>query len=194
MPRTTRTFIAIEVPKARAIKLQRLQTLIAPDVPSARWTGFEQFHLTLAFLGDVDERDLTEVCRAVEEAVEGFDPFPLQIEGLGVFPDTDKPRVLWAGLTGEGLEDLHALREAVFEAAKNAGYPPDPKFAAHLTIGRLKFKNDSPPDLEHLLRHFQLWNGGQFEVEEVVTFGSELGPEGSSYTRFATAALLGANG
>ena len=122
MPSTTRTFIAISVPKARAIKLQRLQTLIAPEVPSARWTPFTQFHLTLAFLGDVDERDLPKICRAVAAAAAVHDPFDLQIEGLGVFPDLTKPRVLWTALVGEGLETLHELREAIRDAVTAVGY------------------------------------------------------------------------
>ncbi len=191
MPRTSRTFIGITVPKARAIKLQRLQTLIAPEVPTARWTPFEQFHLTLAFLGDVDERDLTEVCNAVAEVAQGFDPFDLSIMGLGVFPDLSKPRVLWAGLEGEGLEPLYQLRQAICAAMVEVGYAPEPKFQAHLTLGRIKLKNDAEVDLSPLLRHFQTWNGGLFEVSEVVTFGSELAAEVSVHTAFATAPLLG---
>lgn len=191
MPRTSRTFIGIPVPKARSIKLQRLQTLIAPEVPTVRWTPFEQFHLTLAFLGDVDQRDLTEVCRAVAEVCAPFDPFGLSIMGLGVFPDLAKPRVLWAGLEGDGLKTLFELREAINAAMIAIDYAPDPKFHAHLTLGRVKLSRDTETDLSPLLRHFQTWNGGLFEVSEVITFGSDLSVEGAAHTAFSTAPLLG---
>ena len=68
MARTTRTFIALAVPSALGEKLTRLQGLLAPKVPAARWSSSPPFHMTLAFLGDVHDTDLHKVCKAVAEA------------------------------------------------------------------------------------------------------------------------------
>src|SRR3712207_4852247 len=103
MARTTRTFVAIAVPGDRAANLGRLQALIAPEMPGARWVAPTHFHATPAFLGDVPDTDLDVVCRAVAEASVGFDPFELRLEALGVFPNPTRPRVVWVGLGGPGL-------------------------------------------------------------------------------------------
>ena len=65
MSRPTRTFVAIPIPADQAERLSRLQSLIAPQLPSARWVKPEEFHLTLAFLGDVDDGDLPRICTAI---------------------------------------------------------------------------------------------------------------------------------
>ena len=98
MPKTTRTFIAIPIPPTPGDKLTRLQNLLAPQVPAARWASTLPFHMTLAFLGDVPDTDLNTVCKAVAQACGPVPPFELRLEGVGAFPSPAKPRVLWAGL------------------------------------------------------------------------------------------------
>ncbi len=139
MSRATRTFVALPIPQERAEKLARLQSLIAPELPTARWVEPEKFHLTLAFLGDVPDADLTLLCRTVADAVLSFPPFELSLEGLGVFPDPTRPRVVWAGVTGSDLEQLSVTQKAVAAAVASVGYPlEDDRFSPHITLGRLK--------------------------------------------------------
>src|SRR4051812_38775134 len=118
MPQTTRTFVAIPVPGDKARKLERLQQLLAAELPGVRWVDPGHFHLTLAFLGDVDVADLDKVCRAAGEAAATFAPIDLVIEGPGAFPNPSRPRTLWVGLTGPGLGDLGRLQEAVAGAVR----------------------------------------------------------------------------
>src|SRR5262245_8458674 len=119
MPRTTRTFIAIAIPAPLGEKLTRLQAQLAPSVPGVRWTTTSPFHVTLAFLGDVDERDLNDLCKAVAEASAGIPRFEASVEGVGAFPDPARPRVIWAGLTAPDPSPLHELhKEAVRAATK----------------------------------------------------------------------------
>ena len=193
MPDTTRTFIALEIPADKREKLGRLQSLIAPDVPGTRWVDPGQFHVTLAFLGDVPHADLAGLCRAVGEVAAGHGPIDLRLEGLGVFPDPRRPRVAWVGLAGGGLEPLGALQQAVAEAASRAGYPPDQRFNPHVTIGYIKVSRgaDPQPDLTPLLRHYQRWMAGSFHAAEVVTFASNPTPDGPAYAALARAPLAG---
>jgi 2'-5' RNA ligase len=194
MPRTTRTFIAVVVAPDKAEKLGRLQSLIAPEIPNARWVDPKALHITLAFLGDVDDTELNGVCQSVEKAVASFEPFELRVEALGVFPNPDRPRTVWAGLTGPGLEPLKAIQQAVFQAVKDAGYPPpDDRFMPHVTIGRLKPGRDGSPDVGPLLRHYAGWSAGSFPVTEIVTLASNPTPEGPSYTALSRAELAGKN-
>jgi 2'-5' RNA ligase len=104
MAKTTRTFVAISIPENLGAKLGRLQSQLAAQIPGVRWASSGEFHLTLAFLGDVDDTDLNDVCRAVAEVSKDVEPFDLRIESFGVFPDAVRPRTLWTGLIGPGLE------------------------------------------------------------------------------------------
>ena len=192
MAHATRSFVAIALPPAQRTRLSRLQTLIAPDLPNARWTLGDQFHVTLAFLGDIPDVDLNGLCRAVAEAVLPLRPFDLTLQGLGAFPDPARPRVAWVGLNGPNLDDLVALRTAVVGAVTSAGYPPeDDRFTPHVTLGRIKTSRDAQPDMTALVSHYRAWSAGIIPVAEVVTYASTLTPEGPAYMPLARAPLRG---
>ncbi|SIN99186.1 2'-5' RNA ligase [Singulisphaera sp. GP187] len=189
--RTTRTFIAIPVPDALGTKLTRLQTLLAPDLPGVRWSVVSPFHLTLAFLGDVEDTELNKVCRTVEEVAADFPPFDLLLEGLGVFPNSTEARVIWVGLSGSGLSVLHEVREALASALAKAGYRCDETFTPHVTLGRLKRSRGEHPDLTRQLNHFRTWAAGLIHATELVSFASGQGQDGPEYSHLARAQFRG---
>src|SRR5918993_4268444 len=167
MARTTRTFVAIAVPELLGAKLTRLQRLLAPEIPGARWSEAHPFHLTLAFLGDVADVDLNPLCEAVAGAAADFEPFELRLEGLGVFPDPARARVAWVGLAGPGLPALAEPRERVAGAATmTLSLPVDSRFNPHITLGRLRVDRRKPLDLAPLLKHYRTWSAGSFAVTE----------------------------
>jgi 2'-5' RNA ligase len=190
MPDTTRTFLAVAVPDDLNTKLNRLQQQLAGEVPEARWAMIPPFHATLAFLGDVVDADLPAVCRAAADAVAGFGPFELTLEGIGAFPSPARPRVVWAGVAGAGLDALRQVQAAVAEAVAEAHYPTDDKpFHPHVTLGRLKPGRGPGCDLTRLVNHYKTWHAGPFAVPEVVTFASTLTREGPAYAPLARARL-----
>jgi 2'-5' RNA ligase len=192
MASTTRTFIAIAVPEVLGQKLTRLQTLLAPDLPGARWTTTMPFHLTLAFLGDVDDTDLVEVCRTSAASVAKFEPFSIRLEGLGTFPSPTRPRVVWVGVTGPGLGQLETLQKEVVKAVRAIDCPPDDdRFHAHVTLGRLKPGRGPSPDMDPLLKHYRTWAAGSFTVAEAVVYSSSFTPEGPLYAPLGYAPLRG---
>jgi 2'-5' RNA ligase len=189
MPHTTRTFIALPIPASLKAKLERLQRLIAPSLPDARWVEPAGFHITLAFLGDVDDLHLSSVCNAVAESVRGFSPIDLTIRSLGAFPDMSRPRVFWVGIEGD-LEELAALQAAVFAGAETAGYRPDAeKFRPHITLGRMKVKRGQEVDVTPLEAHYRTWAAGVFTADSVVTYASTGAADGPSYTPLGIASL-----
>jgi RNA 2',3'-cyclic 3'-phosphodiesterase len=196
MSRTTRTFIAIPIPPAPGDKLARLQNLLAPQVPAARWTTTLPFHMTLAFLGDVLDTDLNAVCKAVAQACAAFAPFELRLEGVGAFPKPARPRVLWAGLRTPDPQVLEGLQKSVVHAVTNAGYrPDDQRFTPHATLARIRpdRRDPLPGDLTAILAPHQIWSGGSFKVTEVITYGSTLSADGPVYAPLARAVLTGRN-
>jgi RNA 2',3'-cyclic 3'-phosphodiesterase len=194
MRETTRTFIAIPIPDPVGQQLVRWQKALTPHVPGCRWTMSESlpFHITLAFLGDVHNKDLNELCLAVAAAGEPFSRFDLKVEGFGAFPGPGRPRVVWAGITAPDLSPLIALREAVVRAATESGYrPDDPRFHPHVTLGRIKSERGQPCDLTRVVEREQARPGGSFSVVEVVTYASAFEAGGASYAPLNRARLKG---
>src|SRR5215212_7826024 len=105
-----RTFLAVEVSDDVRARLKGLQDSLARAGASARWAA--DFHLTVLFLGDVEDRDLDRLCRAVAAVCAEHPAFTLGVEGVGCFPNPSRPRVLWAGVT-DGAAELTALNEAL---------------------------------------------------------------------------------
>ena len=189
---SARTFVALPIPDAQRSRLERLQTLLAPDLPGTRWVTPDQFHLTLAFLGDVPDLDLAPVCRAVAGACVGVDALMLNLQSLGTFPDPEQARTAWVGLAGPDLDRLLDLQRAIAAAVAKAGYPADggDRFEPHITLGRFKGGKGDLPDLSSQVAHFRTWSAGNFPVERVVTYASTIAPEGPTYMTLASAPLV----
>jgi len=195
MAQTTRTFIAIPLPDTIGDRLTRLQGRLAPQAPSVRWNATPPFHVTLAFLGDVPYVDLNAICGAVTAAARTVRRFELTVTGLGAFPNLSRPRVLWAGLEGPGLEPLSRLQRAVIAALDEVGcVPDDDRFSPHVTLGRIKPGRGSaqPDNLAAVVARHQTWSAGAFTVGEVVAFSSTVTPEGPAYAPLARAPLASA--
>ncbi len=192
MTATTRTFVAIAIPEPLGRKLARLQAALSSEVPRCRWVESLPFHATLAFLGDVRQADLSELCAAVATSTRMLESFEVELKGVGTFPDADRPRVIWTGLSREDLTPLLRLQNQIAVAAAPFGFLPDARgFHPHVTLGRMKPGRRSTCDLRGLLERYRSWAGGGFRVDEVITFASKLGKDGSTYDPLAMAPLAG---
>jgi RNA 2',3'-cyclic 3'-phosphodiesterase len=192
MSECTRTFIAIVVPEPVGRNLARLQTELAPEVSGCRWTSGSPFHMTLAFLGDVPNDELNPVCQIVASSAGSTEPFEIRVGGLGAFPTTSKPRVIWAGATAPNLKPLVDLQESIARSLARIGYrPDDQRFHPHVTLGRIKHDRQRVGDLAGLIERHRLWSAGQYRVEDVVIFASTLGPGGPRYEVLGRGPLAG---
>lgn len=181
MPRT-RTFIAVETSPDIRARSRALQDSLARSGAQVKWTSPGTMHITILFLGEVDDRDLHAVCRAVQEVAATEPAFSLRVSGVGAFPTPRRPKILWAGID-EGTEQLKRLYDRL-EAKLTAqgtyrkeerGYMP------HLTLGRVQRENDELA-LARELPRLQGWDGGRTMVEEVLVFGSVLQRDGPEHT------------
>jgi 2'-5' RNA ligase len=190
MPDTTRTFVAIPLSDSVRAALDRLRTRIQPDIAGARWVEPRNYHVTMHFLGDVPHADLVEVCQAVAVAASHAPSFELSVQRLGAFPDARRPRVLWAGLTGPGLDAMRRLHETLAKTLRDIGYSSDDRFSPHITLARFKPGKKPSPDLTALIEHHApRWQAGTLAVTDVVTYSSMRGAEGSEYTALSRAPL-----
>jgi RNA 2',3'-cyclic 3'-phosphodiesterase len=192
MGETTRTFFAIEVPEQLRRELERLQTGLAPDIPGCRWASSGSFHMTLAFLGEVRNGDLTRLEERVASRALQFEPIDLCFEGLGAFPSPRRPSVLWAGLIARTPALLSDIRKSVVAAASESGYPcEDERFSPHVTLGRFKPGRRGTLDLTAIMERYRTWSCGNFTASEVVGFASRLGQAGPTYEALSRAPLGG---
>jgi 2'-5' RNA ligase len=189
---TTRTFIAATIGRSAAADLARVVHMLqSRDRQSVRWVAREHVHVTLAFLGDVPNSLLADVCRLAAEAAALTEPFSWRLAGLGAFPDLERPRVLWAGVddpTGSMVQIHNALEERL----PAVGYVPETRsFRPHATIGRVARGRRPPPELAEAIQSRRDWSAGDVQTSEIFVFASDLGPRGPIYSVVATCPLGG---
>jgi len=194
---STRTFVAIELSSNfRAALAERIRHLCR-TLPDERWVDPASLHLTLAFLGDLDDAELAATIEATLAAAAQSSPFRLGPAALGTFGPPQMPRVVWAGVQGD-LQLLHRLHaDLVYQLARrNLPVPDEHSFTPHLTLARLK-----PPMLEPERQRLvallakpydQPFNTAVMLVEHIAVMKSELARPAARYTRLETCPLLGA--
>ncbi len=189
-----RLFVAIHLPAAVREEILRVQQELRELAPrtAVRWTPPEQFHLTLKFLGNVPAGSTNALKQSLAEACAGIRPFHLRARGIGFFPNDRKPRVLWVGMEG-GENDLAGLQVRVEEAlAPFAEKPGAEKFRAHATLGRFqKFRRHNVEALLPHARSLASQSFGEWRVEDVGLFRSELSPDGARHTLLSSCRLPG---
>jgi len=184
-----RTFLALDIGKTIRDRLITLQETLGRAAADVKWVEPENLHVTLLFLGEVDDRELPAICRAAQEAVADLPAFPLSIEGAGCFPNPRRPRVLWVGV-GQGLQEVVAIHDAMEGKLLELGCyrREERKFTPHITLGRVK-QDDSGEDLSMALQRKADWEGGSIDVREVLVMSSELTSQGPIYTVLSRAPL-----
>lgn len=168
-----RLFTALALPEEVREELSE----ICSGVPGARWIPPENMHLTLRFIGEVDNAQ----ARDIDDMLLGLNGkgFELTLSGVDVF--TDGPRItsLWAGV--EANEPLNRLQAKVEQAVIRAGLPPERrKFKPHVTLARGRIENG--PKLQQFMSRNALLKIGPFRVEDFVLFSSFLSQSGPLYT------------
>lgn len=177
-----RLFIALDLPEDVKRSLEPLET----GLGDVRWLGAEQQHLTLRFLGQLDNGRMREVADALA-LVPGV-PFELRLKGIGHFPPRGEPRVLWVGV--ERSLELDRLKRRIDRVLDDAGLAADPrKFAPHVTIARIRGPL-SPTRLGTYLMRHSLYRSEPFPVSSFHLFSSWLRPEGADHQIEASYELL----
>ncbi len=171
-----------------------LAAAVAPGRPGRRdlrWTGPEDWHVTLAFLGEVPGPAAGRLAPRLERAAARHRPFPLTFAGAGAFPAAGRARVFWCGLTGDH-QALAALAASVAAAARRAGAPPpdgDRPFRPHLTLARGR----PQADVRALVTALKPYQGPPWRADHLHLIESHLGGR-PRYTTIGRWPLGGATG
>ena len=177
-----RSFLAIELPEAIRRKIEEVQKDLKLSHADVRWVNPQNIHLTLKFFGNIDESRIDPIVKSLEGPIQTTSPFSLSIRGMGSFPHFKNPRVIWMGFQ-EGKEVLAALQKGADGELIKIGFEPEGRdFHPHLTLGRAK-SNRGRDELIGRMEKYQEEEFGNFRVERVILFKSDLKPSGPVYTR-----------
>ncbi len=169
-----RIFIAALIPPEIKIAIRDYVDSIMPQWEGVRWESYEKFHVTLKFLGEVDESKLSDVEKILRLGGEGISPFEMEIKGFGGFPSLRRPRVLFVDLSDNS--DLSRFQLGLEERLEGIGFARENRiFKSHVTVGRIKGYSSVKgpfPSPEPL----------SFKITEIAVMRSVLHKKGSEYT------------
>jgi len=188
MPENIRAFVALKLPENIISSIKRIQEDLKLYRFPVRWVRPEKMHLTIKFFGEIAESDIKKIGAEMNNCVGGYAPLYLSAKGIGVFPGIARPRVIWAGISGEAslLFDLRNALENRFEEISFKR--EDRPFKGHLTIGRFRERADSGRLID-ALKKFQSFESEIFVAEKLYLYKSDLRPEGPVYTELLSAPL-----
>ena len=194
-----RAFLAIRFSTDEHRLFESLQALLAtmPALEDFRWVRPENIHITLRFLGDIEEEQAAAAAEALRRAGEGAPAFEVSLDRFGVFPHLKRPNVLWAGPSetpGPLMEFETNLSRYLAEAGFPAGEGP---FRPHMTIARRRSRDRPLAGLEGELEVAeQRWLTPPLicRAREAVLFRSELNPSGAIHTTLGKVTLGQAHG
>ena len=188
MTEQIRAFIAIEMADAVRASLSSLQGMLRPHQhPYVKWVDPKGIHLTLKFLGNIAQQQVSQIEEAISQASQGVSPFQLQLGGLGAFPSLGRPRVIWVAMTGD-IERLVTLQKGIDQALVPLGFAIESRpFTPHLTLGRLR-ERASPEErkrIGELVMATQSEAATAMKVSEIILMRSRLTPQGAIYSHIA---------
>ena len=177
-----RIFIAIDISEEARRRVSEYIAALRREFPNLRigWEKPEKLHLTLKFLGETNEKQMTGLIDIAEKIAAQFGSFPVRIAETGVFQSLRNPRILWLGVRDETYS-LSKISELLEIKAERIGFTRERrKFKAHLTIARLREPHRS---LDIAKRHLEnKFEPVVFEASEIVIYESRLQPSGSVYS------------
>ncbi len=169
-----RTFVAVDLP-------DKMREKIGEVAANFNRTGVklvkpELVHVTIKFLGEVEERVVKEICTALSQVT--TQPFDARLKGVGVFPKPSHIRVIWLGVTGN-FDPLHSEVEKILEPF---GFAPEDTFVAHATIARVKrVSRETRIELGAEASKLAETIIGEFTVDSISVKKSTLTPQGPIY-------------
>jgi len=182
-----RTFIAIGVPKNIKNQIAVYEELIKKEKTKISWVKPDNIHITLKFLGEVEENKISEIYEALKKCVSNQKPFDIEVMGTGGFPNLNRPRVIWVGLK-KGSDELKNLAKSIDNELEKLGFRKEKRgFSPHLTIGRVK----SIYNIHEFVKMMNSveFKGDTFTADEILIMESDLKPTGAVYTKLCTVKL-----
>ena len=174
-----RTFIAVRIHPGEKMReiISFIRQMLSQE--KIKWVDPEIMHITIAFLGDTDEKIITPVKGIIQQVTQNHLPFELVFTGAGVFKNLRDPRVIWIGT--ETNQFMQSLKAGLDNELSRFGFEKEIReFRPHLTLGRIKWiKNVSA--LEEAIKPYKDQEVQRELISEIIYYESILKPEGPVY-------------
>ncbi|MFA6383803.1 MAG: RNA 2',3'-cyclic phosphodiesterase [Candidatus Omnitrophota bacterium] len=178
-----RAFIAIELPQDIKDSISRLQAKLKASGADVKWVPPSNIHLTLKFVGEIDATTQNGVCVLLNEIAAHTPPFTIRLAGLGAFPGSRSPRIIWVGLS-QGQDQTKTIVDQLESGLEKYGIGRENRpFSSHITIGRVR----SQKNMQHLTHDMSETEAtiaeklGEFKAGKITLFKSTLLPNGPVY-------------
>ncbi len=182
-----RCFIAVSMSEAVISSVEKLLSTLKTAGADVRWVSTESMHLTIKFLGEIDEQQVDEVKEVLKEVVFSHSPFTFKVVGVGGFPNLRRPRVVWAGVSSS--KELVSLHRDIEAGLSGRGFEPGVRdFIPHLTLGRIRSSGSIDQALS-VLEKAGNCVFGKVEVRDVILMESHLSPAGTKHNDLFAASL-----
>ncbi len=173
-----RAFIAIDIPVSQ--KVTEIINELKKTQIDAKIVEIENMHLTLKFLGDIDENLTDDIEKIIKDTIINMQPFEITLKNLGVFPNQRYMKVAWIGV--ENLEPLKKIAETIDIKLKDLGFEKEKRpFSVHLTIARIKSAKNKEK-LIGLIDKYQNTELQKIKINKVILKKSILTPKGPIYS------------
>ena len=189
-----RTFIAIELSEENKATLAQVQSHLKYSGADVKWVEPANIHLTLKFLGEIDEKTCENVKSILDEIAKTTQPFEISLKDVGAFPKIEFPRVIWVGLDKGAKESTELANKIDVALSTEIGFDKESRaFTAHLTIGRVRSGKNKAALKEKLLSLEEQVASSMaqgYVVKSVILFQSTLTPTGPIYTKLHEAKFV----
>lgn len=186
-----RLFVAVPLAEtARAAVAALVETIRAGEPPGrgVRWVRLDGLHLTLRFLGPIEEGRIAALNEAMRRAAAGSAPFEVRISGADAFPPVGRPRTLWLDIA-DGAKPLATLAGRLDSELQTAGWDGDRRpFRAHLTLARADGVRAGPATVA-ALRAAAATISIESPIDRIVLFESITGDGRARYVERGSAGL-----
>lgn len=174
-----RAFIALDFSNELKKELHKVQKNVKKDSCKGSWVNYKNFHITLKFLGDIEENKIDSIENAIKAATLNTTPISILLDRLGYFNfRNDQYNVIWIGIKGEIIK-INTINDIIEEEMQHIGFPSEKrKFAPHITLGRRVILNrsfdelqfaDSEPKPEFMLNNITLMKSEETRGRRIYT-------------------------
>jgi 2'-5' RNA ligase len=172
-----RAFLGIEVPDELKKKILNIQNKFSKfDI---KFVEPENLHFNLKFFGEIGDEEIEKIRHTLGEISEKFEPFEIEIKGIGAFPNENYIRVIWLGVK-EGYNIITSLADNIQDSIEPLGFLKQGRFVPHLTLGRVRTARNKE-DLRSLIEELKDVEIGRMKVDTIILFKSKLSPKGPIY-------------
>lgn len=171
-----RFFIALEIPEENKAQFQAIQIKVQRLIPQAELTDVDKIHLTLAFLGEQDEKLTDRLIEVIKKSTQGLAPFEVTPAYIDGFPNIHNPQVLWVGIKDD-IDKVLLIRERIKDSIADLQLPVDERrFVPHITIAKLNNSLKVTREMEMQLQEIMIGEFKPINITSIKLF--ESAPDG----------------